>query len=220
MVNGQPVALDRQLENSEQIEIGTGDGDAETGPRREWLERALGFVRTDRARAKIVAYFRSLPESDKEILGRDLAQHAIAVLDLARLSPLRQSNLEAELGLASGSLFSHLGSGQIGLFDFVEAYLTADGGPRQPMLLPAEDEEARRQVTLAVRARNRDGLLYEITQVVQRLGLALTQTEGSVDPRTKEAVISIGTSVASWRECLKLACQLRLIRGTLKVTAR
>lgn len=220
LVNGQPAALDRPLENSEQVEIGSSESDADEAPRREWLERELGFVRTDRARAKIVAYFRALTDEAKQALGRDLVQHAISVLDLAPLDAARQKDMEIRLGLPSGALYSHLATGQINLFEFVEAYLTDEAGLRQPMLLPAESKDVPRDVLLSVRARNRDGLLYEITQVVQRLGLALTQTEGSVDPVTKEAIISIGTNVSSWRECLKLSCQLRLIRGTLKVTAR
>jgi GTP pyrophosphokinase len=55
-VNGAIVTLDRQLKNAEVVEIIT----AKTGgPSRDWLNAALGYIKTSRARNKVRQWFNS-----------------------------------------------------------------------------------------------------------------------------------------------------------------
>ncbi|NKB97497.1 MAG: HD domain-containing protein [Pseudomonadales bacterium] len=214
LINGQTATLDRQLENSEQVEILTDK--AAQGPEREWLEKELGFVRTDRARAKLVTYFRNLPAANKADIGERLLAHAYAALDLVPFGDSQIAELEASRNLAEGTFFEALGAGEISIFDVVEPFIEIGVRGPQPELLGIE---GTRQTTrrFSIRAANRDGLLHDITQILQSLSLNLTATSGVVDNGAEEAVISIETHISDWRQCLNLACHLRLIRGVIEV---
>ena len=180
-VNGQTATLDRPLDNSDQVEVVIDE--QAPGPRRDWMEKELGFVHTDRARAKIVSYFRSLPESEKESLGRILLEQAVEMLDLVPLTPDQQSLIEREHGLAAGRFFSDLGCGQLSLFEVVAALIANDSGRHQPQLPGVNRSEGGASETTGyeIRAANRDGLLHDITQILQRLGLTLSATTGRVN---------------------------------------
>jgi GTP pyrophosphokinase len=54
-VNNRIVPLNYQLNNADQVEILTGKREA---PSRDWLNPALGYVNTARARAKIQHWFK------------------------------------------------------------------------------------------------------------------------------------------------------------------
>ena len=70
-VNGRQVPLNRRLATGECIEIETGDTEA---PRREWLNPALGYVNTARARTKIQAWFRNQLAESNISAGRSLLE--------------------------------------------------------------------------------------------------------------------------------------------------
>ena len=212
LINGQTGSLDQTLQNSQQVEIIRGD---ESGPRREWLEKGLDFVKTDRARAKIVAYFRSLDTSVKRALGEDLFLQAAAMLGLAPLSGEGVVELEEALGCPAGKFYERLGDGQIGVFEVITILFEGRQPDGQPGLLDETEEKGR--ATCSIRARNRDGLLHDITQIVSQLELPITATTGKVVADTDEAVITIETKIFGWRQRLKLACHLRLIPGVIAV---
>ncbi len=214
LINGQTAALDRRLENSEQIEVLT-DTDA-LGPEREWLEKELGFVRTDRARAKIVTYFRNLPSARKVDVGKRLFEEACAALDVMIVGVEQIAKFEVSQNVEPGSLFEMLGAGEVSIFDLLTPFITTGVVSLQPGLAGIEgsSEIPRRFV---IRAENRHGLLHEITQILQSLSLNLTATSGVLDGGADEAVITIETQISEWQQCLKLACHLRLIRGVFEV---
>ena len=70
-VDGRPVPLNRRLATGECVEIETGDAEA---PRREWLNPALGFVNTSRARTKIQAWFKNQVAESNIAAGRALLE--------------------------------------------------------------------------------------------------------------------------------------------------
>src|SRR5262249_18847572 len=55
-VNGAIVTLDRPLKNADVVEIITAKAG---GPSRDWLNPALGFIRSPRARNKVRQWFNS-----------------------------------------------------------------------------------------------------------------------------------------------------------------
>ena len=77
-VNGRLVPLDYQLRNGEQVEIITAK---RGGPSRDWLNPNLGFVKTQRGRAKIRQWFRRLDRDTNIVEGRAILDH-----ELKRLS--------------------------------------------------------------------------------------------------------------------------------------
>jgi len=70
-VNGAIVPLDRRLRNAEAVEIIT----AKTGgPSRDWLNPALGYIRSSRARSKVRQWFNSREVADVIAAGRSVVE--------------------------------------------------------------------------------------------------------------------------------------------------
>ncbi len=85
-VNGKLVSLDHQLKNGDQVEILTS---RRQGPSRDWLNPALGYVQTNRARSKIRQWFRRQDREQNILQGREILER-----ELKRLG-LEQFGLEA-----------------------------------------------------------------------------------------------------------------------------
>jgi RelA/SpoT family (p)ppGpp synthetase len=85
-VNGKLVGLDHPLGNGDQVEILTS---RRQGPSRDWLNPALGYVKTNRARAKIRQWFRRQDREQNTVEGREILER-----ELKRLG-LEQFGLEA-----------------------------------------------------------------------------------------------------------------------------
>lgn len=68
-VNGKMVALNAQLHSGEQITIIRGK---DIKPSRDWLNPQLGYVRTVRARNKILHWFRHMDRGNTHQVGRQL----------------------------------------------------------------------------------------------------------------------------------------------------
>jgi RelA/SpoT family (p)ppGpp synthetase len=77
-VNNKMVALDYKLSTGDRVEIVTAN---RGGPSLDWLNEALGYVQTTRARTKIRQWFRKLDREKNISLGRDALER-----ELKRLS--------------------------------------------------------------------------------------------------------------------------------------
>jgi len=80
-INGKLVTLDYELKTGDQVEILTAK---HGGPSRDWLNVNLGLVRTQRARAKIRAWFKWQDREQnlvqgKQILDRELRRLGIEI---------------------------------------------------------------------------------------------------------------------------------------------
>src|SRR5579859_1634331 len=78
-VNGQLVSLDRPLKSGDRVEILTSK---RGGPSLDWLNPNLGYVKTNRARAKIKTWFRRLDRDKNIILGREVLDRELKRLGL------------------------------------------------------------------------------------------------------------------------------------------
>lgn len=82
-VNGKLVSLDYQLKNGDQVSILTAK---RGGPSRDWLNPALGYVKTSRARSKVRQWFRR-QDRDKNIAqGRELLDRELKRLDVVGMA--------------------------------------------------------------------------------------------------------------------------------------
>lgn len=90
-VNGKLVSLDYQLQNGDQVEILTS---RRGGPSRDWLNPALGYVKTNRARSKIRQWFRREDREQNIVQGR-----AIVERELRRLGLEEELDHESVAGL-------------------------------------------------------------------------------------------------------------------------
>src|SRR5689334_2809551 len=78
-VNGQLVGLDHPLKSGDRVEILTSK---RGGPSLDWLNTNLGYVRTNRARAKIRAWFRRLDREKNIAMGREVVLRELKRLGL------------------------------------------------------------------------------------------------------------------------------------------
>ncbi|MGD2147126.1 MAG: bifunctional (p)ppGpp synthetase/guanosine-3',5'-bis(diphosphate) 3'-pyrophosphohydrolase [Anaerolineae bacterium] len=90
MVNDRWVGLDYRLKTGDRVEIIT---DKQASPSRDWINPALGYVTTSRARSKIRRWFR-LQDREKNIaLGRELVERQLKHLGMESLGHERVAEL-------------------------------------------------------------------------------------------------------------------------------
>lgn len=83
-ISGRIVPFTYQLQMGEQVEIIT---QKEPNPSRDWLNPNLGYIRSSRARNKIVTWFKKLDHdknaiAGKELLDAELSRHGFKMADL------------------------------------------------------------------------------------------------------------------------------------------
>jgi GTP pyrophosphokinase len=107
-VNGQIVPLTYVLSNGQRVEIIAAK---EGGPSRDWLNPALGYIKSNRARAKVRQWFNARQLEEAIASGRSALEK-----DLQRLGRTGQ-NLEAlatEMGFGKlTDLFAAMGRGEV-----------------------------------------------------------------------------------------------------------
>ena len=89
-VNGRLVSLDYQLKNGDQVTILAAD---RGGPSRDWLNPALGYVKTSRARSKIRQWFRHQDREKNVVQGRELLEREMKRLGVEAMSHEKVANL-------------------------------------------------------------------------------------------------------------------------------
>ena len=107
-VNGQIVPLTYALSNGQRVEIITAK---EGGPSRDWMNTALGYIKTNRARAKVRQWFNNQQLDEAMAHGR-----AVLEKDLQRLGKTGQNleELASKLEFAGvNELFAALGRGEV-----------------------------------------------------------------------------------------------------------
>jgi len=80
-VNGKMVPLGYQLQNGDTVEILTAKGDK--GPSRDWLNPALGYLKTSHAREKVRQWFRKRERSENIQRGRELLEKELRRLGIS-----------------------------------------------------------------------------------------------------------------------------------------
>ena len=109
-VNGRMVPLDHRLANGDSVEIITGK---QPNPSRDWLVPSLGFLASQRNRAKVRSWFRKLDEGQNREQGREMLERELDRLGV-RAPPLPE--ILAELGLPNlDALYIGLGEGELTL---------------------------------------------------------------------------------------------------------
>jgi GTP diphosphokinase / guanosine-3',5'-bis(diphosphate) 3'-diphosphatase len=131
-INSKLVTLDYELKTGDQVEILTAK---HGGPSRDWLNINLGLVRTQRARAKIRAWFKWQDREQnlnqgKNILDRELRRLGLEI-ELDRLARLFEfKNLE--------DLYVAVGCGDIPIGKIINRLsdLGRDKTNEDPLLIP------------------------------------------------------------------------------------
>ncbi|ARO86464.1 bifunctional (p)ppGpp synthetase/guanosine-3',5'-bis(diphosphate) 3'-pyrophosphohydrolase [Nitrosospira lacus] len=110
------VPLDYPLQNAQRVEIISAK---QGGPSRDWLNPALGYLRSQRARSKVKQWFSALQREDsltqgRTIVEKELQRHGMTALGLDKLAAgFKFVKLDAFLAaVARGDINSH----QLGTF--------------------------------------------------------------------------------------------------------
>lgn len=127
-VDGRIVPFTYQLQNGERVEILT---QKEPSPRRDWMNPALGYLNSSRARAKVHSYFKKLDRdkylaAGKELLDAELSKHKLTIADLEPLTVKFNFNHLDDLVAA-------VGTGDLGTLQVVNAL--------KPLTTPVEEDE-------------------------------------------------------------------------------
>lgn len=104
-VNGRIVPLNYQLNNADQVEILGGKVES---PSRDWLNAALGYVNTDKARSKIQHWFKQQAREKntaegQALLDREFRRLALLDLDFEELAAKLKYNSLDDLYAAVGA---------------------------------------------------------------------------------------------------------------------
>ncbi len=136
-VDGAMVPLSTPLENGQRVEILVA---REGEPSRDWLNPALAYLVTHRARSKVRSWFRQRDVGEQVALGRSLLEKEIRRLGVC------EPNLEKiAQRLKFGRLdefLAALGRGDVGQRDLVNA-LQEPGRPAPAVLVPTAKPRTR-----------------------------------------------------------------------------
>ena len=214
-VNGEPALLRQQLKTGQQVEIMT----TETAlPLRQWLEPSLGFVTTDRARAKLVRYFHGLPSQGLIALGRDQFAEVLSALGYDMPDDALLEEFVGNTGVSGLNEFWHkLGNGELSLVDALGEWLGQHKLNAQLNLPGLPPTQFPMLACFRIVGENRDGLLHDITQVVGDVGLALSGTTGRVSNVSSQAIITVDVTLADWRQTIRFASLIALLDGVLEI---
>jgi GTP pyrophosphokinase len=135
-VNGAMVPLNTALDNGQRVEVITAK---EGAPSRDWLNPALGYLATHRARSKVRAWFRQRDVGEQVSLGRTLLEKELKRLGVVDAN---QEKLAQRLKFNKVDEFlAALGRGDVGQRDLVNAL--QESGKAVPALVPTARPRAR-----------------------------------------------------------------------------
>jgi len=193
-VNNRIVPLNHQLTNADQVEILTGKREA---PSRDWLNPALGYVNTARARAKIQHWFKQQARDQniaegQALLDREFKRLALLDLNFEELARKLRFNTLDDLYAAVGA--SDIGVGQV--LNAAQKQLD-DADPQQP-LIPFKAKSP---------SKKKDSDFY-----IEGVGNLLTQIANCCNPVPGDAItgyITLGKGVSIHRQDCSNILQLQ-----------
>ena len=132
-VDGRMVPLNTELANGQVVDItaarGVGSGATAPGPSRDWLNPALGYLRSQRARSKVRQWFNAQERDAELAAGRERVEKTLAREGRTLLS---LEELAARLGQPSAAeMFAQVARETIGtraLEEAIRSFATAAGG--------------------------------------------------------------------------------------------
>ncbi|MFZ3175433.1 MAG: bifunctional (p)ppGpp synthetase/guanosine-3',5'-bis(diphosphate) 3'-pyrophosphohydrolase [Thiobacillus sp.] len=135
-IDGAMVPLNTVLDNGQRVEIVAAK---EGAPSRDWLNPALGYLATHRARSKVRAWFRQRDVGEQLSLGRSLLDK-----ELKRLGVVDASHEKLAQQLKFGKVdefLAALGRGDVGQRDLINAL--QESGKAIPALVPTSKPRVR-----------------------------------------------------------------------------
>jgi GTP pyrophosphokinase len=184
-VDGTLVPLNTVLRSGQTVEVTTV---REGGPSRDWLNPELGYLQSNRARAKVRAWFNAAVHDATVARGREAVEK---ILQREGKTVLKHDDLASGLGFKSSEdLFEVVGKDELSLRT-IETFLR----PRE--VVPELDERLARKAPSA-----RDGVLGKGAVLVVGVDSLLTQMAKCCKPAPPDAIggfVTRGKGVAVHR---------------------
>lgn len=181
-VDGRRVPLNRRLNTGECVEIETGDTEE---PRRDWLNPALGYVNTSRARTKIQSWFRNQLTESNVSAGRALLEESAARLgftdDLGVLAERAGYDSEDALMLAVG----------VGDQLVIDLLKLVSNSPGEATLPGEPDAKTGSFQGIVIKGKDRDGLLRDVAAAIAELSISVVATNARAEIPGKSATLSL-----------------------------
>ena len=204
-VDGRQVPLNRRLSTGECVEIVTDD---EEQPRREWLNPALGYVNTSRARTKIQAWFRNQLAASNIKAGRALLEESASRLgfssDFVELA--ERAGYESE-----DDLFMAVGVGDQLVIDLVKLVANSRGEPEGVEALSEPQASTGMFQGIVVRGRDRDGLLRDVAAAIAELSISVVATNARADVPGESATLSLELHISNLAELARAIDNVRRV---------
>ena len=122
-INGRIVPLTQPLENSDQVEVLTSK---DSVPRRDWLNKELGYLVTSRARAKVRAWFNQQDQDQHRADGKFIIERELKRLGFSTKTK-SQEQLMKKLRLDSiDKMYVWVGRNEISSEQLVRAIISLD----------------------------------------------------------------------------------------------
>jgi len=226
MVNGVEMPLHTELKTGQQVRVlRGGSGDENLGPYREWLEPTLGFVRTHRAKAKIVTQYRSKPANLEPTVGLKLIQTLAASSGIDALSDTQLEVLCEDTKYGNvDSMLRAVSSGEQSHIALMAEFLSNKDAVQKAKIsanpLNSLVAEFPQRMGLSVTAENRHGLLSDITQLVASMDLQILAASGEVMELITHAQIALEVELQGWRQYFQLASRIGHLKGVQSVVRK
>lgn len=216
-VDGRRVPLNRKLATGERVEIETGDEEA---PKREWLNPALGYVKTSRARGKIQAWFKNQLAESNVRAGRALVEETMARLGLGEDFAATERCLEL-VGRAgyetAEALFLAVGVGDQLVFDLVRLLPGQTDFPDDSFAPSDADAGTGGLHGIVVRGVDRDGLLRDVMSAVADLSISVLAANAQAEVPGARATITMRLHIADVAELARVIDAIRRVPEVLDV---
>jgi GTP pyrophosphokinase len=210
-VDGREVPLNHSLKSGVRVEILTGVTES---PRRVWLEQEAGYVRTNRARSKIHEWLKVRGAEVNRQDGVAAVSRACERLRIPMPTPAALFELAGHLGEPTvDRLMEALGAGECPVRPLIALWI------RDLEQLPADSSEPRTSANmhrLGIHARNRNGLLLDVTRIVDAQGISLQGSMARVVPPDR-AEITLDFEAKDLLEVYRLIENLRPLVGVTDV---
>ena len=213
-VDGRLTPLNKPLQSGQRVRVLT---DPAAAPQRIWLDPQFGYVRTDRARNKIRTWFLERGASENAAAGRALLLGMIDSLDLPPPNEAGLAALAADCGYEDPERFLlALGIGELDGIEALRRHLQRRGAVQQAELFAAPGRTGERH-RLRVEAKDREGLLRDLTLVLSRFGLSMLSNSARLDALSGAAWVEMELELDSLNELARVLHHLRQVPEVQKV---
>jgi GTP pyrophosphokinase len=156
-VNDRWVGLDHRLKTGDRVQIIT---EKQSSPSRDWLNPALGYVKTSRARSKIRRWFREQDREKNIIQGREVVDRELKHLGMERISHEKVAHLFGANGVED--FHAAVGFGDINTQQIASKIAELSAGEEEE-LLPVQPPSVPQSVE-GIRVQGTGGLMTRLAK--------------------------------------------------------